>query len=149
MGIGIDIKGVGEIVKGAGTFAKDVRSAITGELSPEKKAELELRAKELEARALEIDAASMQSQVEVNKIEAASTNWFIAGARPAIMWICAAGLFYGTIGKPFIEFIARVFGYAGTFPEIDNATLNTTMYGMLGLGSMRTYEKVKGATQNH
>ena len=75
MGIGIDIKGAGEILKGAGTFAKDVRSAITGELSPEKKAELELRAKELEARALEIDAASMQAQVEVNKIEAASTNW--------------------------------------------------------------------------
>ena len=45
MGIGIDIKGVGETLKGAGTFAKDVRSAITGELSPEKKAELELRAK--------------------------------------------------------------------------------------------------------
>ena len=142
MGIGIDIKGAGDTLKGAGALAKDIRSAITGEISPEKKAELE-------ARALELEAQAMQAQTEINKVEASSTNWFIAGARPAIMWICAAGLFYGTIGKPFIEFIARVFGYTGTFPEIDNATLNTTMYGMLGLGSMRTYEKVKGATQNH
>jgi hypothetical protein len=59
------------------------------------------------------------------------------------------GLFYGTIGKPFIEFIARVFGYAGEFPAIDSDTLNTTLFGMLGLGVMRTAEKIKGAAGNH
>lgn len=137
-----DFKGVGEVLAGAGTLAKDIRSAVTGDISPEKKAELE-------ARALELEAASMNAQAEINKVEAASTNWFIAGARPSIMWICAAGLFYGTIGKPFIEFFARIGGYTGEFPTIDSETLQTTLYGMLGLGTMRTFEKIKGATNNH
>ena len=115
-----DFKGVGEVISGAGTLAKDIRSAVTGDISPEKKAELE-------ARALELEAASMNAQAEINKVEAASTNWFIAGARPSIMWICAAGLFYGTIGKPFIEFFARIGGYTGEFPTIDSETLQTTL----------------------
>ena len=142
MGIGIDIKGAGDILKGAGTFAKDIRSAVTGEISPEKKAELE-------ARALELEAQAMQAQTEINKVEASSASLFVAGWRPAVGWTCAAGLFYGTIGKPFFEFIARLFGYQGTFPEIDSATLQTTLYGMLGLGAMRTAEKIKGAANKH
>lgn len=137
-----DFKGVGEVLVGAGTLAKDIRSAVTGDISPEKKAELE-------ARALELEAQSMNAQAEINKIEAGSTNWFVAGARPSIMWICAAGLFYGTIGKPFIEFFARVAGYTGDFPTIDSDTLQTTLYEMLGLGAMRTVEKVKDAARNH
>ena len=32
------------------------------------------------------------AQIEVNKVEAASTNIFVAGWRPAIGWICGAGL---------------------------------------------------------
>jgi len=138
----IDFKGIGEILSGAGGLAKDIRSAVTGEISPEKKAELE-------ARAIELEAASMTAQAEINKVEAASANLFTSGWRPAVGWVCAAGLFYGTIGKPFFEFIANIFGYQGSFPTIDSNTLNTTLFGMLGLGAMRTVEKVKNVTGNH
>jgi hypothetical protein len=142
MAFGIDLSGLGEVFSGAGTLAKDIRSAVTGEMSVEKQAELALKAQEIE---LQLATA----QTKINEIEAGSSNFFVAGARPMIMWICAAGLFYGTIGKPFIEFIARVFGYQGVFPEIDSVTLQTTMFGMLGLGVMRTAEKIKGAQGNH
>lgn len=135
-----DFKGIGEVLSGAGTLAKDIRSAVTGDISPEKKAELE-------ARALELEAASMNAQAEINKVEAASSSLFVAGWRPAVGWICAAGLFYGTIGKPFIEFIAQIFGYNGAFPVIDGKALETTLYGMLGFGTMRTFEKIKGAAR--
>jgi len=141
-----DMKGAGSAVKdiasGAGQLAKDIRSAITGEISPEKKAELE-------ARALELEAASMAAQADINKVEAASSNFFVAGWRPAVGWVCAAGLFYGTIGKPFFEFIANLFGYHGEFPVIDGNTLTTTLYGMLGLGAMRTVEKIKDSAGKH
>jgi hypothetical protein len=141
---GFDLDGLGAGIASIGGLAKDIRAAVTGKsvIDPDKQAELELKLADLEAKANE-------AQNNVNAIEAASPNWFIAGARPAIMWICAAGLFYGTIGKPFIEFFARIGGYAGTFPEIDSDTLSTTMYGMLGLGVMRTAEKLKGAAGNH
>jgi hypothetical protein len=142
MGFGLDLKGIGDILTGAGTLAKDVRSAVTGEISPEKKAELALKAQEMEL-------ALSTAQTRINEIEAGSSKWFVASWRPAVGWICAMGLFYGTIGKPFIEFIARVFGYAGEFPAIDSDTLNTTLFGMLGLGVMRTAEKIKGAAGNH
>jgi roadblock/LC7 domain-containing protein len=138
----VNLKGIGEVAGSLGTLAKDIRSAVTGEISPEKKAELE-------AKALELEQASMNAQTEINKIEAGHTSLFVAGWRPAVGWICAAGLFYGTIGKPFIEFIARLCGFTGVFPEIDGTTLNTTLYGMLGLGVMRTVEKVKGSARNH
>lgn len=142
MAFGIDFSGLGEVMSGAGTLAKDIRSAVTGEMSVEKQAELALKAQEIE---LQLATA----QTKINEIDAGSSKWFVASWRPAVGWICAAGLFYGTIGKPFIEFIARVFGYAGAFPEIDSATLQTTLFGMLGLGVMRTAEKIKGAQGNH
>lgn len=142
MGLNVDLKGIGDIFSGAGALAKDIRSAVTGEISPEKKAELQ-------QKALELEAASMNAQAEINKVEAASTSWFVAGWRPAIGWCCGLGLLYGTIGKPFLEFFARIWGYTGTFPEIDAATLNTTMFGMLGLGAMRTVEKVNNAAAKH
>ena len=142
MGIGVNIQGIGDLFSGVGKAAKDIREAITGDIPADKKAEIELKLAELEN-------ASMAAQNEVNKIEASSSSAFVAGWRPAVGWICAAGLFYGTIGKPFLEMIAMLFGYSGGFPNIDGETLSTTLYGMLGLGLFRTAEKIKGAANNH
>jgi len=131
-----DLSGLGELLKGGGDMALKIRQAVTGQ-DPEgdlKRLQLELNA------AQSSDAA----QGVVNLEEAKSSNFFVAGWRPAVGWICAAGLFYGTIGKPFIEFIAGLFGFLGPFPVIDGNTLNTTLFGMLGLGTLRTAEKIRG-----
>jgi hypothetical protein len=142
---GFDLKGLGEGISSIGGLAKDIRAVVTGKsiIDPDKQAEIELKLVELEAKARD-------AQNNVNAIEAASTNWFIAGWRPAVGWVCAMGLFYGTIGKPIIEFLAvTLLRFQGEFPVIDSATLQATLFGMLGLGAMRTVEKIKDSSANH
>jgi len=94
--------------------------------------------------AAETDLAKLQIQTNIE--EAKSTNWWVAGWRPAIGWVCGAGLAYAALVEPFARFAAKVwFNYTGDFPVIDtNLTLQILM-GMLGLGAMRSLEKVKGA----
>ena len=86
-----------------------------------------------ERHALEI----AKGQLEVNKVEAAHKNLFVAGWRPAIGWICGFALLYSTILSPII-------GIWLTVPAVDSSLLTTVLMGMLGLGAMRTAEKVKG-----
>jgi hypothetical protein len=42
------------------------------------------------------------------------------------------------------QFAAKMYGYAGTFPEVDTTITMQVLFGMLGLSGMRTYEKTKG-----
>ena len=78
---------------------------------PEKKAaaQLELlkmqQTGELAQLASETDLAKLQIQVNVE--EAKSTNWFVAGWRPGIGWVCGAGLAYASLIEPFARFIAK------------------------------------------
>lgn len=84
-------------------------------------------------------------QIEVNKIEAASTNLFVAGWRPAIGWVGAAALAYTVILAPMLSWGAAV--YAGTpapLPAVDPEYIMYIVMGLLGLGGMRTVEKTKG-----
>ncbi len=78
-----------------------------------------------------------KQQIEVNKVEAAHKNMFVAGWRPAIGWICGFALMYSTILSPIL-------GIWFTVPPVDSSLLTTVLMGMLGLGAMRTVEKAKG-----
>lgn len=120
---------------------------------PEKKAaaQLELlkmqQTGELAQLAAETDLAKLQIQVNVE--EAKSTNWFVAGARPFIMWTCGVALAYVSIVEPVSRFVAKVwFGYVGDFPIIDTNLTMQILMGILGLGAYRTAEKIKGAEGN-
>ena len=94
--------------------------------------------------AADTDLAKLQIQTNIE--EAKSTNWFVAGWRPAIGWVCGAGLAYAALIEPFARFAAKVwFGYTGDFPAIDTDLTLQVMMGMLGLGAMRSIEKVNGA----
>ena len=81
-----------------------------------------------------------QGQLEVNKVEAAHKSLFVAGWRPAIGWVCALGLFYNVI-------LANIIGIWIDLPEIDTTLLVPVLMGMLGLGAMRSYEKVQGVSR--
>jgi hypothetical protein len=97
--------------------------------------------------AAETDLAKLQIQVNVE--EAKSTNWFVAGARPFIMWTCGVALAYVSIVEPVSRFVAKVwFGYVGDFPIIDTNLTMQILMGILGLGAYRTAEKIKGAEGN-
>lgn len=94
--------------------------------------------------AADTDLAKLQIQTNIE--EAKSTNWWVAGWRPAIGWVCGAGLAYAALVEPFARFAAKVwFGYSGEFPVIDTDLTLQILMGMLGLGAMRSVEKVKGA----
>jgi len=95
--------------------------------------------KELDAQ-LQRDLA----QIGVNQAEAASPDLFKSGWRPSVGWICSAGLGIQFIIAPLASWGAAVAGHPVTFPALDTATLLTLLGGLLGLGTLRTTEKVKG-----
>ena len=97
--------------------------------------------------ASETDLAKLQIQVNVE--EAKSTNWFVAGWRPFVGWTCGAGLAYVAVLEPLARFAAKVaFGYSGEFPSISTDITLQVLLGMLGLGAMRSVEKIKGGEAN-
>lgn len=84
----------------------------------------------------------LESQTDINKIEAASDSLFVSGWRPAIGWICGIAFGYATILEPLLRFVSAVwFDYSGSFPVIDTALTLQALFGILGLGAMRSYDK--------
>jgi hypothetical protein len=88
------------------------------------------------------------AQVEVNKMEAQHRSLFVAGWRPFIGWTCGIALAYHFVLNPLIMFGVS---WAGVeipeLPEFDMGSLMTVLMGMLGLGGLRTFEKVKKVTK--
>ena len=84
-----------------------------------------------------------KAQIEVNKVEANSNSLFVSGWRPFVGWTCGIALCYHFVLQPFLTFVLYSFGQQITLPTFDMGTLTTILMGMLGLGGLRSYEKVK------
>jgi len=85
-----------------------------------------------------------KGQLAINAEEAKSRNIFVAGWRPFIGWTCGIALFWHFVGVPITLFIVAWFNVdIPPLPEFDMETLMTVLMGMLGLGGLRTFEKVK------
>ena len=84
-----------------------------------------------------------KAQIEVNKVEANSSSLFVSGWRPFVGWTCGIALCYHFILQPFLTFVLYSFGHQIILPTFDMGTLTTILMGMLGLGGLRSYEKVK------
>lgn len=83
-------------------------------------------------------------QMEINKVEASSTNLFVSGWRPWVGWVGGISLAYIAILEPILRFVSVVyFQYTGSFPVIDTTISLQVLMGMLGFGGLRTYEKLK------
>ena len=91
----------------------------------------------------ELIAEINKAQLEVNKVEAGHTSMFVAGWRPFTGWVCSFALLYHFILQPLLTFLLYTFGNEITLPTFDMTTLTTVLLGMLGLGGMRSFEKVK------
>ncbi len=84
------------------------------------------------------------AQIEVNKVEAAHQSLFIAGWRPSIGWVCSLAMLLNFILIPFIN-LGLDFAQMGIQLDlIEMETMMPVLLGMLGLGGMRTAEKLKG-----
>jgi|TARA_R110000796_G_scaffold82281_1_gene180628 hypothetical protein len=88
------------------------------------------------------------AQAETNKIEAEHRTVFVAGWRPFIGWVCGAAMAWHFVAAPLIIFVCAWYGLTiPTLPVFDMQSLMTVLMGLLGLGSMRTFEKMKGLTK--
>jgi len=128
---------------------------ILGRFFPSKEKAQEFKAtmeQELLRQEGEITKAALvvqQAQIEVNKVEAASASLFVSGWRPHVGWVCGFALSYVSILEPIARFVAQVFyGYNGAFPVIDTTITMQVLLGLLGLGGMRTFEKLKGVDRS-
>lgn len=105
-----------------GGLALDIREAIKGkEMDPQRLIEL---------------------QAEINKVEAQNRSVFVAGWRPFIGWVCGLAFGFHYIVMPLL------IAYTDIKPvEFDTNSLFTVLMGMLGLGGLRTFEKLKDKTK--
>ncbi len=88
------------------------------------------------------------AQIEVNKVEAASSSIFKSGWRPFIGWVCGTAFAYHFVLQPVLIFVMTYMGHpVPALPEFDMASLMTVLGGLLGLGGLRTFEKYKGITK--
>ena len=127
---------VGGLLGGIGTLAKDIRQAITGDLPAEKQAEIQ-------QKIMEIELAASQAQTKINEVEAASEHWFVAAWRPFIGWTGGVALAYASIIEPLMTWIARLYGTTVVFPVIDTTVTMQVLFGILGLGMFRSYDKAQ------
>jgi len=88
--------------------------------------------------------AQAQQQIDINKIEAASTNVFVSGWRPFVGWVCGSAFALHFLFLPLLNWLAELFGHSAITIPFDMSTLSTVLMGMLGLGTMRSVEKWRG-----
>ena len=99
---------------------------------------------ELKSQIISLDLAQAQTNLE----QAKHSSVFIAGARPAIMWICAFGLGWQFVFQPVAAWILAVSGSELMLPLFETEGLMPLTLSLLGLGSMRSFEKFKGIQRN-
>ena len=108
----------------AGNLAWEIREAIKGkELDPNEIIEL---------------------QTKINEIEASHRTVFVAGWRPFIGWVCGVALAYNFVIRDLFIWITKT---ADAPPALQMEHLMTVLLGMLGLGGLRTYEKLNDKTK--
>lgn len=137
-GVGGIFTGIKDII---GAFKLDPTVAAA---NATKLAELEIAIKKAE---LEAEVALSQAQTKINEIEAASTDKFTSRWRPAVGWVCVAGFTYACIVNPFLAWASlNVKGWVAP-PVLDTDVLQTILFAMLGIGGMRSFDKLKGTSK--
>lgn len=127
--------------------------------SDEERLRAEIDKKQIEAdveKARLLTAARTNEAIQrVNEMEAQHASVFVAGWRPAVGWIAAAGLGFNFILQPLLVWgwsllQARGFVPAGSAPPdaLDISDLIMLLMGMLGMGGLRTYEKTRGVARD-
>jgi len=124
----LDITGVGAVADLAGT--------VINKIWPDKS--------EQEKQQLAAAVMVIQGQLEANKAEAANPSVFVSGWRPFIGWICGLACAWNWIGLKIALFIAAYSGHALNLAPADLTEMMPLLMGMLGLGGLRTIEKIQG-----
>lgn len=100
---------------------------------------------ELRSQIVSLDLAQAQTNLE----QAKHSSIFVAGARPAIMWICAFALAWQFIVAPIASWAFAIWYPVVELPALDTQALMTLLMSLLGLGGMRSFEKMKGVAREN
>lgn len=108
---------------------------------------------DMQASLLKAVTENATAQIEVNKVEAASASLFVAGWRPAIGWVCGSALAWQYVLEPMVTWLATVSQGIWHFvipplPVLDTSQMMPVLLGMLGLGGLRTYERIKDVSRS-
>jgi hypothetical protein len=125
----VDITGIGSVA--------DLASNVINKIWPDKS--------EQEKQQLAAAVMVIQGQLEINKTEAANPSVFVSGWRPAIGWVCGAACAWNWIGLPILKAGLAVANYSVALSPADLTEMLPILLGMLGLGGLRTLEKINGA----
>jgi hypothetical protein len=120
---------------GVGAVADLVNTAIN-KIWPDKT--------EQEKQQLAAAVMVVQGQLDINKTEAANPSVFVSGWRPFIGWVCGAACAWNWIGLKVLLFGAAALGYDLQVKPADLSEMWPVLLGMLGLGGLRTAEKING-----
>lgn len=123
-----DLFGVGEVAGLANT--------VINKLWPDKT--------EQEKQELAAAVMVVQGQIDTNKEEAKSPSVFVSGWRPFIGWVCGVACAWNWIGLKVALFVAAYLGHPLNITPADVTEMMPVLLGMLGLGGMRTVEKIQG-----
>jgi hypothetical protein len=119
------------------TAGVDLATTVINKLWPDKSAQ--------EAAQLAAAVAIVQGQIDTNKAEAASGSAFTSGWRPFVGWVCGSALAYTYLLYPLLTWACTVWAPQIKPPTLGNdSMLYELLFGMLGMGALRTFEKVRG-----
>ncbi|PPD19095.1 MAG: hypothetical protein CTY18_06045 [Methylomonas sp.] len=113
---------------------------------PDANIEAQAKADELKNK-LTLELQAVLGQLDINKAEAAHASVFVSGWRPAVGWVCASGFGYEFLLRPLVNGVAISLGMPPVFPGIEVDALSSLLTGLLGLGGLRTIEKIKGVAR--
>lgn len=108
------------------------------------KLEFQLQLAENETKLIELFTQADNKQIDVNIEEAKNNSLFVSGWRPWIGWVSGAGVTWAFVLKPIADWILAVSGSLVKTPTLETGELMSLLLGLLGMGALRSYEKIKG-----
>ena len=120
---------------------------VAGRFLPEDKEKRAEAEREIEAKLAESLANIDLANLKINEADAKSGNWFQSGWRPFIGWSCGFALAYTYVMQPILTFGLAQAGYLIDLPAVNLGEMMPVLMGLLGLGGLRTFEKVKGISK--
>jgi hypothetical protein len=122
----MDLTGLGAV--------SDLASTVIAKIWPDKS--------EAEKQQLAAAVMVVQGQLDINKVEAASPSVFVSGWRPFIGWVCGSACAWNWIGLPVVKMLMALVGHPVQMSPADLGEMMPILLGMLGLGTLRTVEKI-------
>lgn len=118
-------------------------NTVVDRVIPDKNAAEKLK-NDIQKEMAEADVKGILAQLDIDKAEAASPSMFVAGWRPFIGWVCGAALAYQYVVAPIGMWAATWAGFHVPMPPKLDDVLYQLVFGMLGMGALRSFEKVSG-----